>query len=289
LYFCSLKINILNVMDYSGAKLQKNNIQEEFLALIPKSKRGFKSNFNMWSIFKCIHHKVDTGCPWCKIFIDIEELNPPFSWQIVYYYYQKWCEVGIFSQLYNLFLKANKDILDLSNLNLDGTHTATKKAVESSGYQKRKSARTSNILVMTDAQGILLSIGDVQAGNHHDLFNILPQFSKMVNDIKQLGIETKGIHLNADKGFDSKRFRRAIQRRGILPNIPKKEYKREGRKVGRKRYFNDKIYKQRVVIEHFFAWVDSHRTMQTRYEKYDDNWIQLHYLTALFRLLKKFG
>ena len=49
-------------MDYSFAKIDRNDFTTKFLPYIPTNKRGFTSKFNMYEIFRCIVHKAKTGC-----------------------------------------------------------------------------------------------------------------------------------------------------------------------------------------------------------------------------------
>ena len=73
-------------------------------------------------------------------------------------------------------------------MNLDGTHTLVKKSAESSAYQHRKKAKTSNALIMTDGNEIPIGIGNILRSNHNDLFEVVPQFSKMIKNLNQIGI-----------------------------------------------------------------------------------------------------
>ena len=59
-----------------------------------------------------------------------------------------------------------------------------KKRGEEIAYQGRKRARTSNLLVLVDEKGLPLAFGDILSGNHNDLFEVLPQFSKMCKTLK---------------------------------------------------------------------------------------------------------
>ena len=86
-------------------------------------------------------------------------------------------------------------------MNLDGTHTLVKKAAESAKYQHCKKGRTSNVLVLTDGRGYPIGIGDIISGNHNDLYDIIGQFSKIMNQIKKCGICVENSYLNADKGL----------------------------------------------------------------------------------------
>ena len=60
----------------------------------------------------------------------------------------------------------------MSHIDMDGSHTIAKKGGEEVGYQVRKKSKTSNLLFLSDNQGIVLAFSEVQSGNHHDLYDI---------------------------------------------------------------------------------------------------------------------
>lgn len=273
-------------MDCKYTNIQKDIIESCILQFIPKNKRGFPSKFDMADIFLCIVHKLKTSCQWRNLFIDIEALKPPFSWQTVYYYWRKWESLGILEEMFYTFLDVQKHKLNTEILNLDGTHTPVKKAAESSAYQHRKKAKTSNILIMTDGNGIPIAIGDIISGNHNDLYEVVPQYAKMIRNLKYCGICLDNSLVNLDKGFDMKALRRAIQRRKIIPNVKENLRNRKHPKRGRKRYFNEQVYMKRFVNERCFAWMDSFKTLLVRFDTLDSTWRSWHFLAATLILLK---
>lgn len=188
--------------------------------------------------------------------------------------------------MFETYLEIQKDKLDTEKLNLDDTHSLVKKSAESSQYQFRKKGKTSNILIMTDGTGIPIGIGSILEGNHNDLFQVVPQFSKMIKELNSRDIYVENSILNADKGFDSKSFRRAIARRKIQPNIKENTRNRKTKKRGTKRFYNSEIYKTRFVNERCFAWIDSFRTLLIRFDFLDNSWQIWHYLAFSLILLK---
>lgn len=108
-------------------------IDQYFVPLLPKPKRGFESSIPVHFIFRCIQHKLKTGCQWEYLFIDSEYITYPCSWQSVYYYFNRWSKFGVFEQAYARLLKdqlqAPEPELTITELNLDGTHSAAKKGV----------------------------------------------------------------------------------------------------------------------------------------------------------------
>lgn len=266
--------------------LTKVEIAQCILPFISRNKRGFISCFDMGDIFRCIVHKLKTGCQWKFLFIDIECIKPPFSWQTVYYYYRKWCKENVFQNMFHTYLQIQKDKLDLEQLNLDGTHSLVKKSAQTVAYQHRKKGKTSNILIMTGGQGIPIASGGIISGNHNDLYNIVPQYSAMIKQINRNGMCVINSIQNADKGFDSKAFRRAIQRRKLIANIKENLRNRKGNKKGRKRIFYKEVYQNRFVNERCFAWMDSFRTLLIRFDTLDNSWLNWHYLAFALILLK---
>jgi transposase len=273
-------------MNCSLANLTKVDIEKCILPFIPKNKRGFTSKFSMHDIFKCIVHKLKTGCQWKFLFVDIESVTPPFSWQTVYYYFRKWCAANVFESMFQTYLSIQHDKLDTEKLNLDGTHSLVKKSAQSVAYQYRKKAKTSNILIMTDGNGIPIASGGIISGNHNDLYNIVPQYAAMIKQLNNCGICVENSVQNADKGFDSKALRRCIARRKMFANIKHNPRNRKKKKPGRKTYFNEAVYKTRFVNERCFAWMDSFRTLLIRFDTLDKSWLNWHYLAFALILLK---
>jgi hypothetical protein len=70
------------------------------------------------------------------------------------------------------------DELDLSEINLDGSHSLAKKGGESVAYQGRKKAKTTNILPLSDASGYIIGLSQLLAGNHNDAFELTPSLQK---------------------------------------------------------------------------------------------------------------
>ena len=198
-------------MNSKRTKVTKNQIEAYILPLLPVNKRGFSCTFDMSEIVQCIIYKLKTGVQWEFLFVDIKSIKPPFSWQLVYYYYRKWVKLGVFKKMFEWYLRLEKGKLDTEHLNLDGTHSYVKKAYESVGYQYRKTGKTSNVLIITDGSGIPISIGKIQGGNHNDLYEIIPEFSSMIKSLNRCGIVVQNSILSADKGLDSKKITQGLQ------------------------------------------------------------------------------
>ncbi|MGH1517885.1 transposase family protein [Chryseobacterium sp. JK1] len=109
--------------------------------------------------------------------------------------------------------------MNLSSVQLDGSHTRSRMGGESVGYQGRKSSKTSNCIFLCDSQGQMLSMGKPISGEHHDLYNIEETLEEILGLLHDADIESKGLFLNADSGFDSKKFRDILNKKEIIGNI----------------------------------------------------------------------
>ena len=181
-----------------------------------------------------------------------------------------------------------RQLLYLSAAQLDGTLTPCKRGGEATGYQGRKSAVTSNMLCISDNQGILLAASSPEKGNQHDTFDIETHLLELITMLQEAGIETDGLFLNADAGFDDERVRVICGAWGIIPNFDLNA--RNGSKWDREVTFDELLYKRRKVIEHAFAWLDAYKALLIRYETKALNWYSLNligFTTCFIRKVKK--
>ena len=81
-------------------------------------------------------------------------------WQFLTRIYSCWAKVWV-----NI-LKENRKYLDLSSVELDGSHTPCKNGGDAVGYQGRKACKTTNSLFMSDNQGVMLAMSTPQEGQH---------------------------------------------------------------------------------------------------------------------------
>lgn len=232
-------------------------------------------------VIQAILYRLKTGCQWRLIPMK-QFFRKKYSWQSVYHHYQKWCKDGTFESLWQLLLNKYKHLLDMSSIQLDGTHTPSKRGGESVAYQGRKKCKTSNMLIITDAQGIPITCSDPMAGNHNDAYNLNSIMEQMLANIAQSSISTKGLFLNADAGFDTKEFRALCYKEDIIDNIDRN--KRNGNE--QISIFDDELYKCRFVIERTNAWLDGFKAILVRFETNKIHWKALNLLAFIVILLR---
>lgn len=156
-------------------------------------------------------------------------------------------------------LKSHLRYLDLSSVELNGSHTPSKNGGNAVGYQARKACKTTNTLFISDSQGGILAIFTPQETQHHlanrhDLFQIQMLFEKIYTVLQEAGIKLECLFLNADSGFDSQDFCLASQKQVIIPDV--KDYPRNSAieisetYLSRTYIFDKQLYLDRCVIEH---------------------------------------
>ena len=168
--------------------------------------------------------------------------------------------------------------MNLSELNLDGSHTIAKKGGQSVVYQGRKKAKTCNILPILDGHGFIIATTGIVAGNHNDAFNLKPHLQEAFKFMKRIGLDILGAYFNADAAFDTKAARKTCFNHGVIPNIDENKRNRKKTKPGPKRLFNKEVYKHRFSSERTFAWVDKFRALLVRYEQREVYFLGAHFI-----------
>jgi len=200
------------------------------------------------------------------------------SWQAIYHHWQKWSADGSWARVWQHSVQRIRPDLDLSQLNLDGSHAVAKKGGESVAYQRRKRAKTSNILPITDAQGYVVASTGMVAGNRHDAFCLKDHLQTAFKTMKRWGLSVVGAVFNADSAFDTHEARKVCFNHRVIPNIAENKRNRKATKRGRKRLFDPDIYHQRFTSERSFAWIDKFRALLIRYDRKDVNFLGGHHI-----------
>jgi len=259
--------------------------QEQFESHISphlsKAKRGFVSRIPLYKIFNYILYWLHTGCQWPQLPMEPDPDEPEkkeLTYHAIYHHYRKWSKDGSLQKVWHHSIKAIKDELNLSELNLDGTHTIAKKGGQSVVYQGRKRAKTCNILPISEGNGFIIASTGIVAGNHNDAFNLKDNLQSAFQQIKQLGLTLTGAYFNADSAFDTKEARKTCFNHGLIPNLPVNKRNRKKPKRGRKRLFNPTVDKRRFVAERSFAWIDKFKRLLIRFERKDAYFLAGHHI-----------
>ncbi|WP_196888577.1 transposase, partial [Aureivirga sp. CE67] len=134
-------------------------------------------------------------------------------------------------------------------------------------------------------KGIPISMSKAISGCHNDLFEIENNIKNMLEDLHKSKIETKGLFLNADAGFDSENFRLFCFKNEIQANVAFN--KRNNKMSDNEYFFDEELYKNRYKIERTNSWLDAFKAIIIRYEKLEKNWTSLHYIAFIIILFNK--
>jgi transposase len=269
-------------------RVTQDEFERHFLPHLSTAQRGFVSKIPLFRIFNYILYRLHTGCQWQQLPIAPDPLDPDkkeISHHAVYYHFRKWSRDGSLQQAWQHSIREVQSELDLSELNLDGTHTLAKKGGASVSYQGRKRAKTSNLLSMCNGQGYIVACLGILAGRHHDAFEIKGSLQSAFKSLKWLGLDIRGALFNADPAFDTTAARKTCFNHGVRPNIKENPRRRKALKRGRKRSFDETAYKRRFVAERSFAWSDKFKSLLIRFEREDVYFLGAHHIAfALINL-----
>lgn len=265
--------------------LSVSAIEQYIIPSLRVGLRGKAKTIPIVAVVQAILYRLKTGCQWralpLKEFFD----DRPYTWKGVYHHFNRWVRNGSWSAAFVALLKEHRRVLDMSSVQLDGSHTPAKRGGQAVGYQGRKRCKTTNILVISDSNGTPVSFATPQSGEHHDTFEIQQVLREMMALLEQAGIAIEGLFLNADAGFDTNKVRSFCQEVGIEANIPVNA--RNTASEERQEYFDEELYKQRTVIERTFAWLDSFKAVLVRYETKLQNWTALHTIAFVVLFIRR--
>lgn len=253
--------------------------ETHFRPYLTQAKRGYVCKIPLYKVFNYLLYRLHTGCQWHRLPIAPDPAHPDqkeISHDAVYYHYRKWSLDGSLQRVWTHSISAIEEEVDISELNLDGSHCLAKKGGESVSYQGRKKAKTSNILPITDKQGYILASTGILSGHHNDAFNLKAHLQTAFKTLKKLGLTIAGSYFNADSAFDSRDARKTCFNYGVIPNIAENKRNRKHPKRGRKRLFDPEVYRRRFGAERTFAWVDKFKQLLVRFERKDAYFLGAH-------------
>ena len=269
--------------------LTEKAFDEHIRPYISVAKRGYECSIPLYKVFNYILYKLHTGCQWEMLPIMLSEdgsRQKEISYHAVYYHYRKWSKDGSLENVWRGSILTIEGDLNLSELNLDGTHAIAKKGGEAVAYQGRKKAKTTNVVPVTDGNGFIVASTGLLAGNHNDAYNLKPHLQEIFKAMKELSLDFQGAFFNADKAFDTKDACKTCFNHGVVPNIDENKRNRKATKRGRKRFFDPEVYKRRFTCERTFAWIDKFKALLIRFDRKDAYFLGFYFIAfAMVNLL----
>jgi transposase len=261
--------------------LTENQFDEYIRPYVSTAKRGYECRIPLYKVFNYVLYRLHTGCQWEQLPLEPDPADPEkkeLSWHAVYYHFRKWSRDGSLEKVWHGSIMTIAADLNLSELNLDGSHVIAKKGGQSVAYQGRKKAKTTNILPITDGEGFIVASTGLMAGNHNDAYHLKAHLQTAFKAMKRLGLHFQGAFFNADKAFDTQEARKTCFNHGLIPNMDENKRNRKAPKRGRKRLFNAEIYQHRFTCERTFAWVDKFKSLLVRFERKDAYFLGAHFI-----------
>ncbi len=123
---------------------------------------------------------------------------------------------------------------------------------------------------------------NVQPVNCHDSTLFDESFTNLLDVALDIPLILEGSYLTLDSGFDSLENRAMIEQAGMIPVIkPNLRGLKQPDKINLRldefEIYQD-IYHERYVIERCFAWEDTYRKLNVRYEKLQTTFMGFRYL-----------
>ncbi|UOY05731.1 IS5 family transposase [Muricauda sp. SCSIO 64092] len=247
--------------------------------------RGPSSRAPVAEIVNAVLYKLKSGVQWHMLPVTELFSGEPLNYKTVFGHYRKWSKAGVWKECWIRLLSENRSKVDLSSGDFDGSHTTALRGGEQVEYQGRKKRKTTNSLYLTDRQGLPLAMSESVAGNYNDLHDIEVHAEEVFATLDDAGIATDGLFVNGDSGFDSRGFRTACAKRGVVPNVP---YNQRGKEVDRDEPFDEKLYGERYSVERTFAWMDGFRSVLNRFDTTVSSWMGFNFLAFIVIAIKKF-
>lgn len=264
--------------------LCKDTIISEILPHLSLAKRGYTCKGDIAEVINCILYKLKTGIQWRFLPVKALFTKVILSYKTVFAHFRKWCKNGEWEAMWINLLKKHHKELNMSSVDLDGSHTRVVRGGEAVGYQGRKKAMTTNALYLTDRNGLPLAMSNPVSGEHHDLYQIEKSMNTIFQTLQKAHISVDGLFLNADAGFDSKELRKQCADRGVFPNIC---FNKKNKEHDDNDYVDEILYKERYSIERTNAWMDSFRSILNRFDTTLASWKAWNYIAFAILLLRK--
>ncbi len=250
-------------------QVNKKEFDEFFLPHLSIPKRGPKCKIGYLKVFNLILKILYTGIQWKEMFVDkTADGKPEIHYTSIYKQYARWSDDGSLLKVFEASVQflSDKEKLDISVLNGDGSNTVAKKGGDGIGYSGHKHQKGEKVLAIVDKNGFVIAPFTSASVNISDCSLLLDSLGHLSRITRDIGISIKGSILNLDGIFDSKKNRKAIFNRSMVPNIPENKRNRKKPKRGRKRLFDQDIHELRLAVERTFAWEDKFKRVLIRFE-----------------------
>lgn len=202
------------------------------------------------------------------------------------------------SGLYNAFYKFILEKYYTKNknskwkyLSIDSTFIQNKFGVNKIGRNKfYKNKRGIKISSIVDSKGIPLSTF-IDKGSINDAKLFQPTFMNILiktNASKYINSNKHKQYFLADKGYDSKQIRTILKTNSYEPIIAQNRRNiKDPNKIKKFSLLKKKIYKKRIIVENYFAWITANPKLMRMYEKTIESYYGLVELANILLVSKR--
>lgn len=201
-----------------------------------------------------------TGCRWQDL--PREYGAPTTVWRRL----KRWGKEGVWEQIWRAALD-RRGQLDWTKAFLDGSFAPAKNGGDLVGLTRK--GKGTKWMLIVDGHGLPLGFHLASAACAE-----VTLAERTLESIRVARGEGRGRpkqrpeRLVADRGYDSRDFRRALRRRGIRICIPPKRRPATWRrKRGRPIVARTEDFRQRYTVERSFAWLGNYRRLLIRWER----------------------
>ena len=119
----------------------------------------------MIEVINAILYKLKTECQ--RAYLPVKELfsGKVLKYGAAFHHYNKWSKKGEWKTLWLQLPNKHRSELDMSSVELDGSHTPAIREGEDIGFQGRKKRKTTNALYLTDRKEPPIAIPPRKAEN----------------------------------------------------------------------------------------------------------------------------
>lgn len=120
----------------------ESQFEQHFRPHLSTAKRGYECKIPLYKVFNYIVYKLRTGCQWEFLPIDkTADGVPEVSYQVPSYHFRKWSRDGSLQRLFDASIMTIQGELNLSEINVDGSHSAAKKGAKKSPIKAERKPR----------------------------------------------------------------------------------------------------------------------------------------------------
>lgn len=138
--------------------IDKDTIRVEILPYLTTAKRAYPCKGDLCEVIQCILYKLKTGCQWHMIPTMAIFTEVVLHYKTIFGKFRQWGKDGSWQKSLESLLGRNRDMIDLSSADLDGSHTVARRGGEEVGGAAHKAAQTTNAIFIADLQGIPMAM-----------------------------------------------------------------------------------------------------------------------------------